>query len=474
MNPTFPSARRLSSCLPLGVALLATFPGCGGEMPEGLPTEPVQQTPGARAVGEYLLHVQPRAGKVTMHRLSASTVAAEARAPGLTPQTLIDANIGNDGVTGSNSGSTTNSTVELVTGNIIDTYGTGTSGGCATNSFCADVTLNSFWVSPLNFTYAQVTSIVDATGTPLSGHSGTNSDAPGRSTLSAASLGLWQYETASVTAANHVSSGSTGVMLNGVANGATRMWQFANRDDADTYVRIKVWGSTAPTNYTFGTRTGSYNSACTISAGDTQLPMRNIFTNTTATPQVQPYLLNAPFAVVNPFAFSYFGTTYAAGTDVNFSKWGQVTFGTATTGSANLPYNQSTMTQTAADTNVALPSVAAAPRPALFPWWDTMRFGGTGAGLCSKVSGTSPNRQLHLSWSLVGFSGSGPYISMSVTLNESTSEIWFNYGPSTGTQAWTATVGAQNDTGTTSVPGSSGSFVTTYAANTTKVLLPAP
>src|SRR5262245_13628819 len=109
------SALRLSSCTLLVIAAA----GCGGG--ESEPADVDQPAANAETLGEYVIHVQPRLGKLTMRRLSQAALDAEAswKGPGLSPQALIDANIVEDGNTGTGPASS----VELVTNQatIVDT-----------------------------------------------------------------------------------------------------------------------------------------------------------------------------------------------------------------------------------------------------------------------------------------------------------------------------------------------------------------
>lgn len=459
MKSTPVSHLRVSAFGMLGVAALAS--GCADSDPSPADSS---DAPTGPAVAEFVIHVQPRAGKVSFHRLSAAAAEAQAKhvGPGLSPQAMADVNVVSDDVEGSGPANS----VELVTTSVTDTFGTGAQGGCPANSLCGDVKLNSFWSRTLNNTYVEITSMTDSTGQPLSGHAATNSDAPPSTCQSGCpsnSLGLWKYQSASVDT-THFSFGSTGVVAPGAANGASRTWVFANPDDAEWYAYMRVVASTTYSNYSLGSplTMPAYNDACTVGTGETRL---NIVAANNGRTQTQPANTNSEVYVVLPFQFTFYGTNYAAGSRLNFSKWGNATFsvGAATGGAIPSTGN-----------NSALPSTSA-PRPGIFPFWDNFAWANTGSrGLCAKSVGSTPNRQVVISWKRVAASGngnSGPYATFGMVLNEGSEEIWFDY--SSGSGAWSATIGAQDANGTTAATGST--TVTTFpTANSRKVLRPLP
>lgn len=454
--------------------LAALLVGCSGS--DGDPTS--IDDPGPRAgesVGEFLVHVQPRLGKVTFRRLSPKAVEAQAnhRGPGLSPQVMADVNLQQDDVPGSGPADS----VELVTDSVVNTYGTGAQGSCPANSICADVTLNSFWTRTLNNTYVELTSITDSTGQPITGHSGTNSDAVPTTCKNGCpsnSLGLWKYQSPSVDT-SHFTNGSTGVVAPGAANGATRTWVLANPDDAETYIWMRVLASTTYTNYSVGFAMPAYMDACTVGAGETQLGIFAPTGGRALTQPAQPNLqANFRAYVKLPFQFTFYGVNYPANTGrVYFSRGGNATFSIGDAGGNALP---------SISNNSALPTTS--PSPAIFPFWDNLAWSSqsptsTSAGLCAKTIGSAaPNRQVVISWQHVAANGNastGPFVSFSVVLNEGSEEIWFNYGGTTsgpGSSAWSATIGAQDSGGTTVAAGST--TVSAFPASSRKVLLPLP
>jgi hypothetical protein len=442
--------------------------GCAGVESEPAPVDQGSARPGTQALGQFLMHVQPGAKKITMHRLSSAALDLEkAHGPGLAPQAMIDANLQQDSVSGSNGGSTTNSSVELVTGWVGDSFGAGAiATGCATGaspccpagSFCADVALNSFWTVPLNFTYAVVSSIFDSSGTTLSKYNAVNSDNANHTGLSS-SFGLWMYQTAGNTLASHGSfpsstsgygQGAQGVMLPGVANGATRTWQFANPDDGDFYVRLGVQAATAYSNYNITALTYKSNPAfmdgCVPGTGESGLAVK--LASDDSTVATAPAVANSAkqVYVALPFDFTFYGTKYpASGGRINFSKYGNLTLSNGVAANGELPK--------LADNPLA-PAAANAPHAGMWAWWDDSAIG-SGGGLCAKLVGSAPTRQAVVSWKKVARTGNGslgPYVNYSVTLNESTEEIWFNYGTiqtGNGAAPWSAGIGAIDPTGTT-------------------------
>lgn len=450
------SILRPSAFAPLGVAFVMAA-GCSGAESQPAPVDEGTLKPGQQAVSEYILRVQPKARKLTLTRLSQAALKLEAskggvgsQGPRLSPQAMFDANLQSDEVTGSGAPDS----VELVTDDASweNTFGTGATATCPADAICADVTLNSFWSKTLNFTYTQITSIVDANGDAVSGHAALNSDTPSNTGLDA-SLGLWLYQSSGIDA-THGSVNSTvdapgaqGVMLPGAANGAKKKWKLANPDDADIYYRLRVVAATSYSNYNLTKltyrRSLPYVDGCTLASGETGVPIKSSANNSTLATSPGVAVSAGQVYVALPFQFTFYGNTYSSSNGrVNFSKVGNVTLSNGVASGGEVP---------ASGNNVSLPS-ASAPRPSFSPWWDNTVLG-SGGGMCAKLVGTAPNRQLVISWKKIALSGngtSGPFVNFGVILNESTEEIWLNYGTvQTGTGAsWSAGYGAQNATGT--------------------------
>jgi hypothetical protein len=455
---------RLVRTSALAALVIPALAGCAGA--DGKEPADEQVAKGSEAVTELVLHVQPSAKRMKVYRVVSESVAAAnphlvKRLPGSEPLAMIDANLCQDGTAGSSDptlcGLTAGTqTVELVTDDASINTNSGCPSGYQTNSFCGDVTLNSFWNAPLNNTYAQVTAVFDGTGATVTGHEGWNVDSPGATGLSN-SLGLWQHQSPSIDT-SHFSNGSTGVMLPGVANGGKRTWVFKNPDNADVYYRIKVWASQSYSQYSLGTAFHSFVDACTVGSGESKVTLTN---TGTGLPLNQPAVTNQRASFSLPFAFTFYGQRLAAGTSFTVSKWGNIGLGGT---------NAST-----SDTNLALPNTGA-PRPGVFVFWDHLRWATSGSrGLCAKLTGAAPNRQLAVTWKRVGFNGNdASFMTFSTVFNESTEEIWFQYPTMAGSSTFGgATVGAQNDTGTAAATGSTATQGT-FPSGTYKALLPLP
>ncbi len=380
----------------LSLILAVALTGCAAETGDA-PADVGEVPASHEVVGEFVLHLSPRNHQATLTRVS--TGAAHGGAPGLTPESENTANLCQDGVSGSNDPTKCGlaagtPTVELST----DAASVNTDAGCPSgfqsNSFCASVTLDSFWSRALPFAYAQVTSITDDTGKPLSGHSGINSDATAYGLSN--SLGLWAYNSADASSA---------FLGQAPDNSAAREWVFANPDDADTNVQIRVMAATTFSTYLgFQTLSHPYINAC-----NGGLQVRTSITHITA-------------AV--PFPFTVYGTTYdgtANPQSISFSEVGVVTFGSTT--------------DTTSGANIALPS-SSAPSPAVFAFWDDIAYNGT--GMCYLSGGTAPNRYFAISWSKMNFSASAPAsdkpasMTFGAVLHEGSDQIDLAYSSMTG------------------------------------------
>jgi hypothetical protein len=464
MNSTSAILRPVSHLAAWG--LLAAFAtGCSAADSGPVNDEPA---PALRqqVVGEFILHAQPSKRKATFHEITPKLRDAMAKyGPGLQPQALTDITIEADGTPGSG----TAGTVELVTTAVYDTFGGGAlSASCdAADLFCADVTLNSFHPKTLNLAYVQVTAITDATGLPTTTHSGTNSDFPVTTGLDN-SLGLWAQHSTNggqgvrETAAGFSYGSSTSVLsytTYGSAASSATTWKFANPDDADTYIRFRVMAAVPGSNSSYSGhqitsavtfRASTYVDACTTTSGT------NLTIQLASDGSNLPLQTNSAQAVFvpMPFSFTFYGTTYAAGTKLNFSKFGNLGFAPATTKLTNNP---------------ATPTSTTAPAPGFWPWWDSTAWG-TPGGMCARVIGSAPTRSLLIGWKKLASSGngsSGPFVNYSVELHETTDEILFNYDGNAGAGTWSAAIGGINSTGG-AMTGSNNS-VTSWPATTAGV-----
>ena len=293
-------------------------------------------------------------------------------------------------------------TVELVTNSYTDQYP-------GTQTVTAVVDLRHFFTRSFSNVYVYVPSITDANGQTLSNHDATNSD-PSAFGLSNAH-GLWQYT---------ASGADPGVLAQSPFNVGTRTWIFANPDDANTNVTFIVYGSRSFGSYTQNFSSATYLDACTGGTKSTAL-------------QVTATL---------PFDFTLYATNT---TTVKFNSQGKVGFGA--TAALGISGNA-----------VALPSTTA-PHPALFPFWDNLKYG-TGGQMCYQTFGSAPARQFVIEWRNMDFKagvGTGSSLDFEAILSEGTSNIDTVYNSMVGgltaagrEAGMQATVGVQNEMGTVS------------------------
>lgn len=225
--------RKTSPALALSAALLAlAAAGCAaGESADSAPppSAALPSGPAHATLGTFVMHVKPRQGKVVIERLREPAAAGLGRRG----EALDSLPIVSDNVAGSGP----DYTVELVTdqNSFVDTYNAGPSGGCAANSWCANVTLRHFYPGiDLSGAYVVATQITDAQGALDTTHVANNSVASNPFGLNA-TYGLWQYTTL----------GANGTTLAKGA-GATQTWSFKNPDDADVSVKLEVRGALYP------------------------------------------------------------------------------------------------------------------------------------------------------------------------------------------------------------------------------------
>lgn len=383
----------------LPLSLLAA--GCGAPRAQDPPAR------GTAVVGEAVAHLSPRRGTITF--------TAPPRGPGLAPASVDAVDVVQDGTPGSGPlGS-----VELVTNSVADTFSGGSCPGAApgAQAFCGNVTLNQFYPRPLNHTFVQVTAITGADQQPLAGHGAINSDPPELGL--SASLGLWKYTAPS--------SGTPGILGTAPDNGATRDWVFQNPDDADTSMSVRVIASLTYAGYTQAPSNLPFVDAC---AGGTNLGQA----------------LNSVIDL--PFAFTLYDTTT---TKVTAHRRGVLVAGVtglvapaknvALPASGNVP-------------GCSLLNQCAVPRPAIFPFWDTLLFLSAG-GICTLEGGSAPDRTFAVTWSHLARSALADIASdysFTVVLHEGTDVIDLLYGDMTGplpnAAGAQAVVGVQNAAGT--------------------------
>lgn len=417
----------------LGLACSGTLAGCiGGESESEPAAEVSTEAPrGHVAVAEFVVHVQPKLGRMSIVREAPSLKPKKVvTAPGFAPQVFTDLNLQSDDVTGSGP----SSSVELVTDqNSI--YQNDVAHCGSAQSFCADVTLNSFWARHLSNVYVEVTSILDTNGNAITGHGATNSDSPPAtckptSGCPSNSLGLWRY----------TQTGADPGVLN-INGSAVRQWRFANPDDADTYVKMRVVATLAYSSYTLSTSFRTVTNACTN--GGTQVP------TTTATR-----------TATMPFAATFYNLTSST---VKFNKHGYLTIGGTILNQTN---------------NLLLPDPTATA-PGAFIFWDALEYGTSGMGMCFQQIGTAPARQYIITWQDMTFTGvtTASHMTFSAAIHEGSDEIDFYYqtmtGPNQRSRGSSATVGAQDPTATVAAGGSTFNSAV-YTSGKSFTLVPVP
>lgn len=385
------ASRTHLSCI--GIFASLALAGCA--VPETAPvaTEADVSPPKeGQVVHEFIAHVSPRDRKVTI------TPVAPARAeqPGLSPQSIDDLTVTEDGVAGTGPVNT----VELITNSVgVDSE---CPVGYQTATFCANVTLRHFYNRALSNVFVQIVNVRQLDGTLLPDHAGMNSDT---SELGlSATYGLWKYTAA---AANN-----PGVLAQSPHNNGSRDWVFANPDNADTYIKMRVVASLSYSGYIMDYSSQSFVDAC---ASGTSLG-----TAATATQTL-------------PFPFTLYGST---NTTVRFNKRAMITFGS--------------VSGTSTGSNVSLPN-GLAPKPGVFAFWDDIGYGASGSAMCYQTLGAAPNRQYVITWKAMNFVPAADQpasLTFSAFLSEGTDQIDLVYGTMTGpnarAQGNSATVGVQN------------------------------
>ena len=138
----------------LSVAWLAGCASSDGASPPSGPVAPLPAPDAHSLVGSFVLKVRPSQHRAEMLRLPPGLFAADGTAL-VQPEDLDTLPIVADGVTGSGPAYT----VELATNesSITDTYGTGATGDCPADGFCADVTFMHFYPGvDMSAVYVQV------------------------------------------------------------------------------------------------------------------------------------------------------------------------------------------------------------------------------------------------------------------------------------------------------------------------------
>jgi len=310
---------------------------------------------------------------------------------GLGAQSIDDLNIVQD----DNPGSGPQNTVEMVTNSV------GYNADCPVtpnnNTFCGNVTLRHFYTQSLSNVFIQATKIDPATN-----HNAINDD-PSEFGLDS-TFGLWKYTNPSAL--------EEGVLGQAPYNEGTRDWVFADPDGASTSIFLRVVASLRYEHYTFDFSSQPFIDACTAGT--------NLGKVSTSSQTL-------------PFPFTLYHST---NTKLNFNRLGVVTFGNTAGTVSN---------------NTTLPN-AAAPKPALYTFWDSLTFNSGGA-LCYGVVGNAPNRQAVITWKDMTFSTTSDRpasLTFSAILSEGTNRIDIVYdtldGVTERANGSSATVGVQDET----------------------------
>ncbi len=414
-------------CLLLCAGAISALPGCMDTAPvpdvdgPGLTARP-SPTPegigkGTAVLGEYVLHVSPRLRTSKLSRLKRVSSAR----PGLTPQSVDQLDLEEDGVSGSGAVNT----VELVTTSV--DYG----GACPSgveDSYCATVELGNFYTRTLSNVFVQVTQIkdgpiLDPASQDLAGHGSINSDSAPAWLSDDPGLGLWKHTGLGATTAGVVGTTATSKI-------APRDWEFADPDGADTYIVFRVLASLSYSDYLFNTSTQAFINACLLA-------------NATSTKPT-----TASSAATIPFSFTFYSTqplpnpttvppTTPQTQTAHFTRDGVATFGdTLPPSAANTPFM-----------NVNLPEdpVSVSVSPGLFAFWDQLNYNNSTAttpkgsipGICYAATGAAPNRRFIITWNnMRGFNdvSDTTNLSFSAILYEGSDAIDLTYGSMLGTK----------------------------------------
>jgi hypothetical protein len=418
------------------VASSLSLGGLAGCLDEGSEDPGASESPlpdGRGVVAELLVRLRPSVGQIEV----VPAANADRTGPGLSPQSQTDLPIIQNDIPGDGP----ESSVELVTNSVA------VDAGCpvpfTSQSFCGNVTLRHFFASQgFNNVYLQVTEIVDTLGQPLAGHSGLNSD-PGALGLDN-SLGLWRYTAAGFAPASGILGKAAG---GSTANEGTRDWVFANPDNADTVIRLRVVASSTYESYTRSTSTTT------------------AFIDACAQPGATRSVLTSPISQPLPFPFTLFGGGNATSFGTTSTKVNYNFKGVLTLESANPPGGN----------NLSLPTTGSgAPRPAIFAFWDDLAYNSNGA-VCSATTGTLPGRIFVITWSDMKFAtdaANTTSLTFSAYLYEGSDKVEIVYKKMTSSKVParangnSATVGLQDATGTVATAGS-GNGATNTAANGT-------
>jgi hypothetical protein len=391
-----------------GALLSGALAGCSDTQSEAEGAAArVPAPPEGVVLREFIARVRPSRRSITIEQRGREAAGA----PGLSPESLSDLDIVQDGVPGSGPANT----VDLVTNSI--GFDQECPAGFQSNTWCANVTLEQFFSRSIRNTFVQITSVTDVNGVPLPDHGAVGGDASQLGLGNA--LGLWQYTTPKAT--------TPGVLGRSPDNAGTRDWIFANPDNADTLISIRVVASLAYSGYNLVPSSSPFLflDAC-AGPGAIKFPGKS----------------SAPTPVQTlPFPFTLYNQTF---TTIQGLRRGVVTFGSSAVNvgpvSVNLPVSSPTI-----------------PAPGLFVFWDSIDYMASGAICMQATSDPAPNRRFIITWTGMDFGPNGgadnpAALNFSAVLSEGSDQIDLLYGSMTGKSARAtgskATVGVQNATAT--------------------------
>lgn len=164
-------------------------------------------------------------------------------------------------------------------------------------------------------------------------------------------------------------------------------------------------------------------------------------------------------AVTLPFAYTFYGTSHAAGSPVQLNSNGVLAFGSASP---------------AKFTNTPLP--ASGFSDAIFGYWSDLRTDGGNGGIFTSISGTAPNRIWTVQWTSSVYTNNSSKVYFEIRLYEGEQRFDIEYGTKVDPAGNPATVGVQQGTGsnwtqqefntTNSIQPSTG-YTYTYAGDNT-------
>jgi hypothetical protein len=389
----------------LCAGVLSTTPGCAPDSapvpdtngPDEIDTPaPVALPNGGHIVSEYVLQVRPRSKTTKLLRLKPGVSSR----PGFNPASVDSLNAIQD----NNPGFGPTDSVELDTDQNSIFYGAACPGGL-TASFCGTVTLGSFYTRPLNNVYVQVTSITDVNGATLANHSSINSDAA-PSWLSDGGLGLWSYKATSST--------NAGVIGTAPDNFGARTWVFADPDQADTNILLRVVSTLTYTDYTRTTSMATWVDACALAVHTS-------------------YSASGDTASTIPFTFTFYDKVASGSNNINYNRDGVFTFLSTRPPSATNSTYPTTPIAVGLPENPQVKSAS----PAGYVFWDGLNYGTTST-LCAGLDPTStaPQRRYVVTWKNMKFFGSSVgVLNFGAIFNEGTDTIDMIYNSMTGTPA---------------------------------------